>query len=259
MSMTTMDFTGRRVLVTGGASGIGLAIGTAMKGLGADVFVTDVNPEAVDLAKAAGFIAGVSDAADEDQVRSLMNSVYDNLGGLDVLVNNAGIAGPTGPVELLDSAAWKATFDVNIHGQFHCIKYALPMLRQSPDASVINMSSAAGRLGMAGRTPYSASKWAVIGFTKSLAIELGAEGIRVNAICPGAVDGPRIEAVIQAKANMVGRPVDEVAALYRAQSAMGRLIDAADIANMAVFLSSSWARNVNGQAMAVDGDTSKLF
>jgi len=259
MSMTTIDFSGRRVLVTAGASGIGLAIATAMKDLGADVFVTDVNAEAVDLAKASGFLAGVSDAADEAQVRSLMTSVYDNLGGLDVLVNNAGIAGPTGPVELLDSAAWKATFDVNIHGQFYCVKYALPMLRQSPEASVINLSSAAGRLGMAGRTPYSASKWAVIGFTKSLAIELGAEGIRVNAICPGAVDGPRIEAVIQAKADMVGRPVDEVAALYRAQSALGRLIDATDIANMAVFLSSPWARNVNGQAMAVDGDTSKLF
>lgn len=259
MSTSTVDFSGRRVLVTAGASGIGLAIATAMKDLGADVFVTDVNAEAVDLAKASGFLAEVSDGADEDQVQSLMNSVHDNLGGLDVLVNNAGIAGPTGPVELLDSAAWRATFDVNIHGQFYCVKHALPMLRQSPEASVINLSSAAGRLGMAGRTPYSASKWAVIGFTKSLAIELGAEGIRVNAICPGAVDGPRIEAVIQAKANMVGRPVDEVAALYRAQSALGRLIDATDIANMAVFLSSSWARNVNGQAMAVDGETSKLF
>jgi NAD(P)-dependent dehydrogenase (short-subunit alcohol dehydrogenase family) len=259
MSTPTMDFTARRVLVTAGASGIGLAIATAMKDLGADVFVTDVNAEAVDLAKASGFLAEVSDAADEDQVQSVMKSVLDNLGGLDVLVNNAGIAGPTGPVELLDSAEWKATFDVNIHGQFYCVKHALPMLRQSPEASVINLSSAAGRLGMAGRTPYSASKWAVIGFTKSLAIELGAEGIRVNAICPGAVDGPRIEAVIQAKADMVGRPVDEVAALYRAQSALGRLIDATDIANMAVFLASSWARNVNGQAMAVDGDTSKLF
>ena len=99
----------------------------------------------------------------------------------------------------------------------------------------------------------------MIGFTKSLAIELGAEGIRVNAICPGAVDGPRIEAVIEAKADMLGQPVEEVAALYRGQSSLGRLIDATDIANMAVFLSSALARNVNGQAMAVDGDTNKLF
>jgi NAD(P)-dependent dehydrogenase (short-subunit alcohol dehydrogenase family) len=259
MTLPQLDFSGRRALVTAGASGIGLAIATAMRGLGADVFVTDLDAEAVDAAKASGFIAEISDVSDEDHVRSLMGSVLDNLGGLDVLVNNAGIAGPTGPVELLDTAAWKTTFDVNIHGQFYCVKHALPMLRQSPDASIINMSSAAGRLGMSGRTPYSASKWAVIGFTKSLAIELGAEGVRVNAICPGAVNGPRIEAVIKAKADMLDRPADEVAALYRGQSSMGRLIDATDIADMAIFLSSALARNVNGQAMAVDGDTNKLF
>ncbi|CAN5417715.1 SDR family oxidoreductase [soil metagenome] len=259
MKSAGLNFSDRRVLVTAGASGIGLAIATAMKDLGADVFVTDLTPEAIDAAKASGFIAEVSDVSDEEQVSALMASVLDNFGGLDILVNNAGIAGPTGPVELLDTAAWKTTFDVNIHGQFFCVKHALPMLRKSPEASIINMSSAAGRLGMAGRTPYSASKWAVIGFTKSLAIELGAEGIRVNAICPGAVDGPRIEAVIQAKAEMLGQPVEEVAALYRGQSSLGRLIDATDIADMAVFLSSSMARNVNGQAMAVDGDTNKLF
>ena len=254
-----LNLRGRRVLVTAGASGIGLAIATAMKDLGADVFVTDISADAVDAAKAAGLVAEVSDVADEDQVRALMDSVRDNLGGLDVLVNNAGIAGPTGPVDTLDTAAWKTTFDVNVHGQFFCVKYALPLLRQSSEASIVNMSSAAGRLGMSGRTPYSASKWAVIGFTKSLAIELGAEGIRVNAICPGAVDGPRIDAVIQAKADMLGQPVDEVAALYRGQSSLGRLVEADDIANMAVFLSSSLARSVHGQAMAVDGDTNKLF
>ncbi len=112
---------------------------------------------------------------------------------------------------------------------------------------------------MAGRSPYSASKWAVIGFTKSLAIELGEDGIRVNAICPGAVDGPRIDAVIEAKAAMLGKPVAEVAALYRGQSSLGRLVTADDIADMAVFLSSDLARNVNGQAMAVDGNTEKLY
>ncbi|AHK29162.1 3-oxoacyl-[acyl-carrier-protein] reductase [Rhodococcus opacus PD630] len=259
MTSSALDFSGRRVLVTAGAAGIGLAIATSFKSLGADVFVTDIDPVAVDNAKAAGFIAAVSNVSDEDQVRTLMTSVVDNLGGLDVLVNNAGVAGPTGPVDSLDSDAWKATFDVNIHGQFFCVRHALPLLRKSSEASIINMSSAAGRLGMAGRSPYSASKWAVIGFTKSLAIELGAEGLRVNAICPGAVDGPRIDAVIAAKADMVGRPVDEVAALYRGQSSLGRLIDATDIANMAVFLSSGLARNVNGQAMAVDGNTDKLF
>ncbi|AHC25407.1 MULTISPECIES: SDR family oxidoreductase [Mycobacteriaceae] len=253
------DFTGRRVVVTAGAAGIGLAIATTMKAHGADVFVTDVNPEAVRAAGEAGLGAAVSDVRCEDDVRQLMRSVEAELGGLDVLINNAGVAGPTGRVDSLDIEDWKATFDVNVHGQFLCVKYALPLLERADDPSIINMSSAAGRLGMAGRSPYSASKWAVIGFTKSLAIELGASGIRANAICPGAVDGPRIEQVIDAKAAMLDLPVDEVAALYRGQSSLGRLIDAADIADMALFLASPLARNINGQAMAVDGNTEKLF
>lgn len=257
--MHDLDLTGRRVLVTAGAAGIGLAIATAMKDRGAEVFVTDVNPAAVEAAQGLGLHAVVSDVSREDDVVALMALLAERLGGLDVLVNNAGVAGPTGPVETLDTDAWKFTFEVNVHGQFLCVKHALPMLKSSPDGSIINMSSAAGRLGMAGRSPYSASKWAVIGFTKSLAIELGECGIRVNAICPGAVDGPRIDAVIEAKAAMLGKPVAEVAALYRGQSSLGRLATADDIAGMAVFLSSGLARTVNGQAMAVDGNTEKLY
>jgi len=254
-----MDFTGRKVLVTAGAAGIGRAIANRFRGLGAEVMVTDISPAAVDAAKQDGFAVALSDVSDEAQVSSLMQEVRSRLGGLDVLVNNAGIAGPTGPIETLDTEAWKATFDVNVHGQFFCIKHALPLLRESAEASIINLSSAAGRLGMAGRSPYSASKWAVVGLTKTLAIELGPEGIRANAICPGAVNGPRIDSVIEAKAQMLGRPVEEVSALYRKQSSLERLIEADDIANMAVFLASDLARNVNGQAMAVDGNTEKLY
>ncbi|MCG2622575.1 SDR family oxidoreductase [Arthrobacter sp. I2-34] len=254
-----MDFTGRKVLVTAGAAGIGRAIATRFRDLGAEVMVTDINPEAVDAAKQDGFAVALSDVSDEAQVRSLMEEVRGTLGGLDVLVNNAGIAGPTGPIDTLDSDAWKATFDVNVHGQFFCIKHALPLLREATDAAIVNLSSAAGRLGMAGRSPYSASKWAVVGLTKTLAIELGPEGIRANAICPGAVNGPRIDAVIEAKAAMLGRPVEEVSDLYHKQSSLERLVEAADIANMAAFLASDLARNVNGQAMAVDGNTEKLY
>jgi NAD(P)-dependent dehydrogenase (short-subunit alcohol dehydrogenase family) len=254
-----MDFIGRKVLVTAGAAGIGRAIANRFRDLGAEVMVTDINPAAVDAAKQDGFIAAVSDVSDEAQVRELMADVRNRLGGLDVLVNNAGIAGPTGPIETLDAEAWKTTFDVNIHGQFFCIKHALPLLRETQDASIVNLSSAAGRLGMAGRSPYSASKWAVIGLTKTLAIELGPEGIRANAICPGAVNGPRIDAVIEAKASMLGQPVEDVSDLYHKQSSLERLVEADDIANMAAFLASDLARNVNGQAMAVDGNTEKLY
>jgi NAD(P)-dependent dehydrogenase (short-subunit alcohol dehydrogenase family) len=253
MESTGLDYTGRKVLVTAGAAGIGLAIATRFQELGAAVFVTDINPAAVDAARTAGFAAAVSDVSDEDQVRVLMDTVRAELGGLDVLVNNAGIAGPTGPIDTLDAEAWKTTFDVNVHGQFYCIKHALPLLRDAEQAAVVNLSSAAGRLGMAGRSPYSASKWAIVGLTKTLAIELGGEGIRVNAICP------RIGAVIEAKAAMLDRPVEEVTDLYHRQSSLNRLVEAQDIANMAVFLAGNLARNVNGQAMAVDGNTEKLY
>ena len=254
-----MDFTAKRILVTAGANGIGLAIASKFRELGATVFVTDIDPDAVDKARVNGLLAAVSDVSDEGQVRELMDTVRVEMGGLDVLVNNAGIAGPTGPLESLDAAAWKGTFDVNIHGQFFCIKHALPLLREGSGASIVNLSSAAGRLGMAGRSAYSASKWAVVGLTKTLAIELGPDGIRVNAICPGAVNGPRIDSVIAAKARMLELPADEVSALYHNQSSLGRLIEAEDIANMAVFVASDMARNVHGQALAVDGNTEKLY
>lgn len=254
-----MEMTGKRVLVTAGAAGIGRAIADRFAALGARVLVTDVAAPAVRSAREAGLAAHVSDASDEAQVQSLMSTVERELGGLDVLVNNAGIAGPTGPVESVDAADWTRTFDVNIHSQFYCVKHAVPLLRRGTDPAIVNLSSAAGRLGMAGRSAYSASKWAVVGFTKTLAIELGPEGIRTNAICPGAVDGPRIRAVIEAKARMLDRPVDEIAALYNDQSSMRRMVGADDIADMAVFLAGPAARSVNGQAMAVDGNTEKLY
>ncbi|MHC6594003.1 SDR family oxidoreductase [Arthrobacter sp. C152] len=254
-----MDFSGKRVLVTAGANGIGLAIATKFKELGASVYVTDIDARAVEAARKYGFKASISDASNEEDVKRLMAAVRTELGGLDVLVNNAGIAGPTGPVDSLDSGSWTRTFDVNIHGQFYCVKHALGMLRQGTEPAIVNLSSAAGRLGMAGRSAYSASKWAVVGFTKTLAIELGPEGIRANAICPGAVDGPRIQAVIAAKADMLGKPAEEIAAVYNKQSSMQRMVTAEDIANMAAFSASSMARNVNGQVLAVDGNTEKLY
>lgn len=257
--MTSLGLEGKRVLVTAGAAGIGAAIADRFRAAGADVWVTDIVPAAVESAEARGLRATVSNAADEDQVIALRDQIAAEWNCLDVLVNNAGIAGPTGPVDTLDAKDWCATFDVNVHGQFYCVKHFLPLLRNSESASIVNLSSAAGRLGMAGRSAYSASKWAVIGLTKTLAIELGSERIRCNAICPGAVGGPRIEAVIAAKAEMLGRSVEEVTALYTGQSSLNRLADPSDIGDMAVFLASDMARHVNGQAMAVDGNTEKLY
>lgn len=257
--MNMLGLEGTRVLITAGAAGIGRAIAQRFVDVGAEVWVTDIAEAAVESARRQGLRATVSNAANESQVMSLAAEVKESWETLDVLVNNAGIAGPTGAIENLDSQAWLSTFDVNIHSQFYCVKHFLPLLRTSEKASIVNLSSAAGRLGMAGRSPYSATKWAVVGLTKTLAIELGSENIRCNAICPGAVGGPRIEAVIESKAEMLGKSVDEVTGLYTGQSSLNKLAEARDIGDMAVFLASDMASHVNGQAMAVDGNTEKLY
>lgn len=253
---------GKIALITGAAQGLGEAMARRMVEEGARVVLTDINEAGVKAVAASIGDAAVAcrhDVTSMDDWAAAIAFAEEKFGGFHVLVNNAGIAGPTGPLETLDAAAWKTTFDVNIHGQFYCIKHALPLLRQGSGASIVNLSSAAGRLGMAGRSAYSASKWAVIGLTKTLAIELGPDRIRVNAICPGAVNGPRIDAVIAAKAQMLDLPAEQVSELYHNQSSLGRLIEAEDIANMAAFAASDLARNVNGQALAVDGNTEKLY
>lgn len=254
------SFAGKRVLVTAGADGIGLAITRAFAAAGARVFVCDVQTASLEraMAELPGLKGCRADVSDEADVAAMFAALDRELGGLDVLVNNAGIAGPTGGVETLSLADWERTFAVNVTGQFLCARLAVPRLRLGNRPSIINLSSAAGHLGMPGRSPYSASKWAVVGFTKTLALELGKDGIRVNAILPGAIDGPRIRAVIAAKAEAQRRPVEAVAAAYTAQAALGRMSTASDIANMALFAASDLAINVTGQELVVDGLTQAL-
>ncbi|EHP42623.1 short chain dehydrogenase [Cupriavidus basilensis OR16] len=251
---------GKRVLVTAGADGIGLEITRAFAQAGANVLVCDVQGASLErLAAELPAVHGCrADVASEADVAAMFETVDRTLGGLDILVNNAGVAGPTGGVETLTLADWERTLAVNITGQFLCTRLAVPRLRQGNSPAIVNLSSAAGHLGMPGRSAYSASKWAVIGFTKSLALELGADGIRVNAILPGAVDGPRIRAVIAAKAEALGKPLEDVTRAYTSQAALGRMVTARDIANMVLFASSDLAANVTGQALAVDGLTQAL-
>jgi len=255
---------GKRVLVTAGGDGIGLEIARAFVIAGAHVLVCDVQPESLErLAKELPEVHRcLADVSREADVAALFEQVDEKLGGLDVLVNNAGIAGPTGGIETLALADWERTLAVNLTGQFLCVRQAVPRLRQSSiegnNPSIINLASVAGHLGMPGRTPYSASKWGVVGLTKTLAIELGRDGIRVNAILPGAVDGPRIRAVIAAKARALGKPVEEMTERYTSQAALGRMVTARDIANMALFAASELAANVTGQELVVDGHTQAL-
>lgn len=251
---------GLKVLVTAGASGIGLVIARGFAEAGAKVFVCDVDAAALKQAREAipGLHGCVADVADEGSVEAMFHQVDAALGGLDVLVNNAGIAGPTARIAELRREEIVRTLDVNVVGQFLCAKHAVLRLRQSRRPAILNMSSAAGHLGMPGRSAYSASKWAVIGLTKSLAIELGPERIRVNAVLPGAVDGPRIRAVIAAKASVAGLSVEAVTQAYEGQSSLGRMVTAEDVANMVLFASSAAAANISGQALAVDGHTQAL-
>ncbi|MBO1110617.1 SDR family oxidoreductase [Bordetella petrii] len=252
---------GRKVLITAGASGLGLEMAKVFTAAGASVLVCDLDEKTLEQASQAvpGLLTTVADVSDEASVAGLFDQVQARLRGLDVLVNNAGIAGPTGYVETLSKGDWDRTLAVNITGQFLCARLAVPLLKQSKAGAMINLSSAAGHLGFAGRSAYSASKWAVVGFTKTLAIELGQFGVRVNAILPGAVEGPRIRAVIAAKARTLNLPEAEVGRAYENQSAMGRMVSARDIANMALFAASDAAASVNGQALVVDGLTQALI
>lgn len=250
-----------RVLVTAGASGIGAAIARAFHEAGARVHVCDIDRSALDrlAAEVPGITGSMADAAVERDVDRVFDDVQGSLGGLDVLVNNAGIAGPTGPIEQLDEAGWSRTIAVNLNGQYLFARRAVPMLKRSDvGPAIVAMSSVAGRLGYAFRTPYASSKWAVVGLVKSLAIELGPQGIRVNAILPGTVEGERMRAVIAARATAVGVGVEAMREEYLRKISLRRMVTADDVAAMALFLASPAARNVTGQAISVDGNLEYL-
>jgi NAD(P)-dependent dehydrogenase (short-subunit alcohol dehydrogenase family) len=251
---------GARVLVTAGASGIGLATAREFVREGARVHVCDVEARALAALSANDPTLSHShcDVSDESSVRQLFDDMIAQRGGLDVLVNNAGIAGPTARCEDIELSDWERTFAVNLAGQFLCAKLAIPHLRKSRNASIINLSSAAGRFGFPLRTPYAASKWGVIGFTKSLSIELGSDRIRVNAICPGSVAGPRIDSVFANKAAARGVPMETVRDEALAKTSLGRLIAPEDIARTSVFLASPTGANISGQAIGVDADVQSL-
>lgn len=253
------DLEGKKVLVTAGASGIGMVIASSFRSHGADVVITDIDEVALDRAtRAHGFVGHHGDSSDDGHIRALRAQVENDLGELDILINNAGVAGPTGPVETLDLGAWKTTLYVNITGHFLHVKHFVDLLRQSSSPSIVNLSSVAGLHAFPGRAAYAASKWAVIGFSKTLAAELGPDGIRVNVVCPGSIEGPRTDEVIAAKAAMLERPLEEIRRAYNRMASLGRMSSAEDIANMTLFAASDLARNVSGQILTVDGHTEKL-
>ena len=246
-SPNTGDFTlrGLCALVTGGGSGIGKAIADGMRSAGATVVVCDVN----DSTK-PDYVCDVSNSRD---VEAMFAGIVKDLGGLDILVNNVGVPGPTARVDEMDPEAYDECVRVNLGGTFRCAHAAVPMLIKSK-GSMVNISTSAGIYGYPLRSPYVAAKWGIIGLTKSWAMELGEFGVRVNAICPGSVSGPRMDGVIEREAKATGVSADELRRGYANQVSLRTFVEASDIAASAVFLCSPAARFITGQVLPVDGN-----
>ncbi len=252
------QFNDCRVVVTAGASGIGRAIAKGFAEHGARVHVADIDADAIGRAEGewmdtGNFITSVADVSDEGAVKQIFERQRETWAGVDVLVNCAGIKGPTGPVESLSLADWQRCIEVNLQSTFLCCKYAIPMMKEGSKGNIISLSSTAGWHGYPLRSPYAAAKWGVIGLTKSLAMELGPIGIRVNAICPGSVSGARMDAVIAEEAREKKMTEDEVRSNYTRGVSLRSFIEPEDIADTALFLASENASKITGQYISVDG------
>ncbi len=255
-----MEIRDLRVMVTAGAGGIGLEIARAFAREGARVHVCDVDEVALArLATADAVISGTRcDVAARGEVARFFEEGIAKLGGLDCFVNNAGIAGPTGRIEELDPEEWDRCIAIDLTGQFNCARLAVPHLRRSRNASLLNVSSLAGRLGFAMRTPYAAAKWGVVGLTRSLALELGPDNIRVNALLPGIIAGERQVRVLTAKAKARGVSFEEMERIAFSYTSLKEYVTPQQLADLAVFVASPRGRMISGQALAVDGDTNML-
>lgn len=248
----------RRVaLISGGAAGIGRTIARAFLADGYHVHVCDVSADHVEtfVAENPAASATVADVSESSQVETVFRELVDRYARLDVLINNAGIAGPTAHVEDIEIADWDECIGVDLNGVFYLTRLAVPLLKKGDSPSIINIASTAALHGYPLRSAYAASKWAQAGLTKTWAMELGPDGIRVNAISPGSVEGPRIDAVIEREAVKRGLTPEQVRDVYLRQTSMRTFIAADDVANMAVFLASRGAAKVSGQIIAVDGYT----
>jgi NAD(P)-dependent dehydrogenase (short-subunit alcohol dehydrogenase family) len=246
-----------RVLVSAGAAGIGASIADRFRADGARVSICDRDEAAVRAATRGdperhGVVGDVADAGDTER---WVTEVLDRWGGVDVLVNNAGVAGPTARVEDVDPADWRECLAVNLDSHFLLARLVVPHLKEQRSGAIVTISSTAGLYGYGMRTPYAASKWAVIGFTKSLAVELGPFGIRANVVAPGSVDGPRMARVIEAEAAQRRVPADVVQREYVESQSIPRFVNPSEIADVCAFLASPQAAMVNGQVIAVDGNT----
>ncbi|MEQ9260868.1 MAG: SDR family oxidoreductase [Roseovarius sp.] len=250
----------QRVVITGGASGIGLRMAERFAERGERVAICDADPLAVARAAEAhpDWIAHQADVTDEAAMAAFLEAVEGEWGGVDVLCANAGTGGPAGRIETLDYAGWQACIAVNLHGAFLACRWGAGLMRAQGSGLILLTSSTSGFHGVPHRAPYVAAKWALVGLMKTLAMELGPAGVRVNAIAPGAVEGPRMERVVQMEAAASGESEQTVRRIYAKGTSLRTWVTADDIADMALFLASPGASKVTGQLLAVDGHTESM-
>ncbi|WP_294622794.1 SDR family oxidoreductase [uncultured Roseovarius sp.] len=251
---------GQRVLITGGGSGIGLRLAERFAEAGDRVALCDADPAAIARLETThpDMIAAKADVTDEAEMRGFLDQVEAQWGGVDVVCANAGTGGPAGRIEDLDYDAWQACVGVNLHGAFLTCRWAARLMRAQGAGVILLTSSTSGLHGVPYRSPYVAAKWGLVGLTKTLAMELGPAGVRVNAIAPGAVEGERMERVVAMEAEASGRPEAEVREVYAKGSSLRTWVSADDLADMALFLASPAASKVSGQILAVDGHTESM-
>ena len=261
--MSQLKLLNKKIIISAAADGIGWSIAQECMLNGAIVYLTDKNNESLDeiskhnLYEKQLFLDNVN-AHDAQEVENYFIKIKNNVDNIDALINNVGIAGPTGKLEELNINDWKETIDININSHFYYNKFSIPLIKKNNGGSIINLSSTAGLFGFPLRIPYAASKWAIIGMTKSLAMELGEFNVRVNAICPGSVSGDRMKRVIEAKAKSLGVTEDSLQKDYESMISLKTFVNKEDIANMAVFLLSQEAHKISGQVMTIDGNTERM-
>ena len=253
----------KKIVISAGASGIGWATTKICVSKGASVYLCDIDVKAIQKVEKhplynKKIFASIVDAADEIQVIKFFSLIQKKFKYFDGLINNVGIAGPTGTIEKLNSKEWENTMHVNVNSHFYFTKQAIPFLKRSKNGSIINISSGAGIMGFPLRSPYAASKWAVVGITKTLAMELGVYKIRVNAICPGTIKGDRMKRVIKEKAKFTRVSEKTIEKDFVSMASMDIWIDEKDVGNMCAFLISDAANKVSGQIIAVDGNAVRM-
>ena len=250
----------RRILITGGASGIGRVIANSFQSLGDHIAVCDKsldNIKKLRLEMPKSLIVN-ADVTQENQMKSFFEEVMDCFGGIDVLISNAGISGPAENIENLEFLDWKSCLDVNLNGAFLTSRWGAKVMKGQGSGLILFVSSTSGLFGVPMRAPYVTAKWGLIGLTKTLAMELGPDGIRVNAICPGSVVGERMSNVCKMESSASGLSEEEIENQYRAGVSLRQFVNSEDVADMAVFLASKAASKITGQALAVDGHTEKM-